>query len=132
MGLQWEANRDARDLLLNRMDKALVSGDSKRFSEINRDFHRNLYAPGRNQTLKGEIEALWDRLWLTRDRSIFALKPERMIEANREHFEIVAMLRAGKKRSAIKAAKKHRSVTVTAWAEIASAGKSDDVIGEAT
>jgi DNA-binding GntR family transcriptional regulator len=128
IGRHVEADLDGLDLLLNRMAKALYRNDSRRFSEINRDFHRNLYAPGRNQTLKSEIEALWDRLWLTRDRSIFALKPERMIEAHREHLEMVAMLRAGKKHSAIKAAKNHRSATMAAWAEIAaSAGRCDDV-----
>src|SRR5262245_4593969 len=128
IGRHVEADLVALDLLLNRMAKALARGDAKRFSEINRNFHRALYAPGRNQTLKGEIEDLWDRLWLTRDRSIFALKPERMIEAHREHIEMAEMLRTGKKRSALKAAKKHRTATVAAWAEIAATRGGDDVM----
>jgi DNA-binding GntR family transcriptional regulator len=51
-----------------------------------------------------------------------------MVEAHAEHLEMVAMLRAGNKRGAIKAAKKHRSATVTAWADIASAGRSDEAM----
>ena len=112
---------DALEALSRKMAQAVERGDPKAFSEVNRGFHRALYAPGPNQTLKAEIEGLWDRLWLTRDRSIFAMDPDRMESAQAEHELILAALRRGDAGAALAAAARHRLATLRAWSVIVQA-----------
>jgi len=97
------------------MDAAGEAGDAGRFSEANRAFHRAVYAPGRNETLKQEIEDLWDRVWRTRSRSIFALLPTRMAGAQAEHRAILDALARGRVEEVQRAMAAHRAATLAGW-----------------
>ncbi|MEZ5776529.1 MAG: GntR family transcriptional regulator [Hyphomicrobiaceae bacterium] len=99
------------------VDEMAASEDPERFSKLNREFHTALYLPGPNATLKAEIEALWDRLWQTRDVSIFAMDARRIEGARREHAGILARLQAGEAREALELMIVHRRATLKAWHE---------------
>jgi DNA-binding GntR family transcriptional regulator len=101
--------------LLDRMDRQAQARQAQRFTETNRRFHAALYAPGRNDVLKQEIQILWDRVWRARPRSIFALDPVRMQEAQAEHGAVLEALRKGDGALASQAMSRHRSKTLGSW-----------------
>src|SRR5262249_45112069 len=104
--------------LLERMDRDLAAGSTARFSAGNREFHRQLYAPGTNSVLKQEIEELWDRVWRARSQSIFEVDRPRMAAPQIEHRAIPAALVKGDGEAAAMAAIRHRDATLDSWAEI--------------
>lgn len=106
--------------LLERMDRQAQARQAQRFTETNRRFHGALYAPGRNDVLKEEIEVLWDRVWRARPRSIFALDPMRMQAAQTEHRAIVEAIRKGDPARAAEAMSGHRTNTLGSWRDIGS------------
>jgi len=104
--------------LLERMDRDLSAGSASRFSTGNREFHRQLYAPGTNSVLKQEIEELWDRVWRARAQSIFEVDRARMSAAQGEHRAILAALGKGDASAAADACARHRDRTLASWAEV--------------
>ncbi len=100
------------------MDEAISDSNAQRFSELNREFHRLAYAPGSNATLRDEIEELWDRVWRTRTRTIFAEAPARMRATQQEHRAILKALVRGSPVDATTAATAHREATLAAWREL--------------
>lgn len=106
------------DALVTDMDVAVAKADARRFSELNRAFHRAAYAPGPNQALLDEIEELWDRVWRTRARTIFAEAPARMRATQQEHRAIMKALKQGDAAAAAVAAGGHRDAILAAWREL--------------
>jgi len=104
--------------LLERMDRLAQARQPQRFTDTNRRFHAALYAPGRNDVLKQEIQILWDRVWRARPRSIFALDPVRMQTAQAEHRAILDSVRKRDAARAAEAMSRHRSKTLGSWREI--------------
>ena len=107
--------------ILERMDRQAQARQSQRFSEGNRRFHSLCYAPGPNPILQDEIQILWDRVWRARARSIFALDPERMRAAQKEHWAILDAVRAGDPEAAAEAMTRHRANTLESWRDVVSA-----------
>ena len=101
--------------LLDRMDRHAGDGRGDRFGAANREFHRLLYAPGRNETVKGEIEQLWDRVWRARAQSIFEVDARRMADAQAEHRALLAAIGAGDGAAAAAAMAHHRLATLKSW-----------------
>ena len=89
--------------------------------EGNRRFHTLCYAPGPNRILQEEIQILWDRVWRARARSIFALDPERMRAAQKEHWAILEAIRASDAEAAAAAMERHRANTLESWRMVVSA-----------
>lgn len=117
-GCLSKAQLDGLRCIHAAMDAAAASSDPERFSVLNRDFHRLAYAAGPNACLKDEIEELWDRVWRTRARTIFASSPERMRKAQEEHTAILEALSNGAQKAAERAASAHRRATLAAWREL--------------
>jgi DNA-binding GntR family transcriptional regulator len=109
---------DAMKRLLDRMDEDAAAGEADRFSQGNREFHTNLYAPGPNAALKQEIQDLWDRVWRARAASIFAVDPARMAQAQQEHRKILAAMRREDADAAAAAMERHRHHTMASWQRI--------------
>ncbi len=101
--------------LLERMDLHAAAGEAIRFSALNREFHRRLYAPGGNGALKAEIEELWDRVWRARAQPIFGAAPERMKAAQAEHRALLSAVATGDAATARTAADRHREATLATW-----------------
>ncbi len=89
--------------------------DSKRASELNRQFHVLLYMPCPNIFLKKEIDALWNKVWSTQQRSVFERSPVRVGGAVEEHEEILKAIASGSQEAVRIAAFKHRDVTLASW-----------------
>lgn len=89
--------------------------DPKRSSELNRRFHVVLYEPCPNTFLKQEIDMLWDKVWSTQQRSVFARSPGRVAGAADEHDEILAAIASGSQTAVRKAALAHREHTLDSW-----------------
>ncbi|MYN13896.1 FCD domain-containing protein [Pusillimonas sp. TS35] len=99
-----------------RINKQLSKAtDSKRASELNREFHVQLYTPCRNAFLKQEIDALWDKVWSTQQRSVFERSSVRMPAAVEEHAQILAALRSGSIEQVRHALLIHRQHTMDSW-----------------
>lgn len=93
-------------------------GPNSRYSQLNRQFHTELYAPGFNSVLQREIASLWDQVWRARAQSIFEVDPDRVRGATEEH---AAILAAVKKRDVVaveRAMIKHRDATLATWRTI--------------
>jgi DNA-binding GntR family transcriptional regulator len=101
--------------LLQKMDRMLERNRAIEFSEANRRFHTLSYAPGPHPMLKVEIQQLWDRVWQTRSRSLFRLRPGRMRPAQREHRVLVDAFEIGDSEAADAAARTHMDHTLAAW-----------------
>jgi DNA-binding GntR family transcriptional regulator len=106
------------DRLLQRMDDDAAAGRADQFSQGNREFHAELYAPGPNAALKQEIQDLWDRVWRARAASIFAIDRERMAQAQIEHRKIFTAIRQGDPGAGRAAMERHRSRTMDSWRRI--------------
>lgn len=104
--------------LLAEMDLMVAEGRASDYREANRRFHMELYAPGPYPSLVEEIRVLWDRLWQTRTRSLFHLRPDEMGRAQAEHREMVAAVRRGDREGASAAARDHRRHNLHAWADV--------------
>lgn len=96
-------------------DELKKTRDPKRASELNRQFHVMLYEPCPNRFLTQEIDALWDKVWSTQQRSVFDRSPARVKGAADEHLEIVEALSSGSKAEVHKAALVHREHTLSSW-----------------
>ena len=89
--------------------------DPARSSELNRQFHVVLYRPCPNTFLKQEIDALWDKVWSTQQRSVFVRTPSRVGGAAREHDDILDAIASGSIAAVRKAAMVHREHTLDSW-----------------
>jgi DNA-binding GntR family transcriptional regulator len=96
-------------------DELKKTKDSKRSSELNREFHVVLYEPCPNTFLKQEIDMLWDKVWSTQQRSVFERAPARVKGAADEHTDIVEALASGSVAAVRKAAMSHRERTLESW-----------------
>lgn len=96
-------------------DELKRTEDAKRSSELNRQFHVELYRPCPNMFLKQEIDMLWDKVWSTQQRSVFERAPGRVRGAVDEHTEILAAIGAGAVEAVRAAALVHRARTLESW-----------------
>lgn len=103
--------------LITRMQEHAEAGDGSKYSEANRSFHHQLYAPGANEVLKTTIEQLWDRLWQTRTLSLFTLVPKQMTQAQGDHEVLVDTIADGDAKKAASLMAKHRLHTLEGWEE---------------
>ncbi|MDQ4005884.1 MAG: GntR family transcriptional regulator [Actinomycetota bacterium] len=108
----------AMNRLLERMDGFADRRAASAFSDANRRLHSALYEPAPWDLLKEQIRELWDRVWNTRGRSLFALRPDRASDAQDEHRRIVAAVARGDARAAASAAEAHRRATLEAWRSV--------------
>lgn len=103
---------------LHRMDRLAERNRGIEFSETNRRFHTLAYDPVPLPLLTDEIQQLWDRVWQTRSRSLFRLRPGRMRLAQREHRAIVEAFAAADPEAAEAASRTHMEHTLAAWREL--------------
>ena len=94
-------------------------GGNARYSQLNRDFHRTLYAPSPNSVIRREIEDLWDQVWRARAHSIFELDPGRVAGATHEHEEIVDAVERRDAARLDAAMEHHRAQTLRSWRMVA-------------
>jgi DNA-binding GntR family transcriptional regulator len=115
--------------LIEQMSRPDTMGNSDRFTQLNRQFHTALFAPGPNAVLKQEIEDLWDQVWRVRRLSIFLIDPARSSGAHTEHQAIVEAVAANDPKQLERAMTRHRNQTMRTWAKIveeSEAGKEGD------
>ncbi len=86
--------------IVSDMEKALHKRQYQAVADLNKEFHRNLYALAGNEYLERMIFELWD--FAVRSRAVFALVPKRAQQAIQEHQKI---LRALEKRDGVLAEK---------------------------
>ncbi len=91
------------------------SPSSKHASELNRQFHVVLYEPCPNLFLKQEIDALWDKVWSTQQRSVFERSSARIGGAAQEHEDILAAIQSGDVVAVREAMFGHRRHTLASW-----------------
>jgi DNA-binding GntR family transcriptional regulator len=106
-----------------RMDELAHEGRYDDFSQANREFHRQLWAPCPIKLLKEEIETLWDRMWLVRSDTLFRLRSERTAEAQREHSSILEALQMGDTEAVATQMERHRANTLAVWQDIVQEGE---------
>jgi DNA-binding GntR family transcriptional regulator len=94
-------------------------GTRTRYTQLNRQFHAQLYAPCPNSVLKQEIESLWDRVWRARSQSIFEMDPDRIRGATQEHQDIFDAVKSEDTAAVEKAMIRHREATLAGWRAIA-------------
>lgn len=100
----------------HRLNEELRSTkDPRRSSELNRQFHVVIYEPCPNKFLKQEIDILWDKVWSTQQRSVFARSPERVSGAADEHDDILTALASGSVVDVRRTALEHREHTLMSW-----------------
>jgi DNA-binding GntR family transcriptional regulator len=96
--------------------QALKAEKSLDFTQANRRFHEAVEQPG--EVSAAIVGDLWDRLWqIRRHMSLFALVPEQMAVAHREHNAILEAVRRGDPQAAKAAMEAHRLSTVQAWTD---------------
>jgi DNA-binding GntR family transcriptional regulator len=106
--------------ILEKMRMAVSkSGPAGRYSQLNRQFHEDLYAPGPNSVLKKEIGSLWDQVWRARAQSIFEVEPSRVAKATAEHEAIFEAVKQKNVRAVERAMNEHRDATLETWRKIA-------------
>ena len=117
---QAAEHRSERDLAAahrarGETEDASRAGDAASFSAGNRAFHQALEAAA-DELLRATIDDLWNRVWQARrSLSLFALRPEQMTLASREHDELLAAVERGDAPAARKAMEKHRASSLDAW-----------------
>jgi DNA-binding GntR family transcriptional regulator len=123
----WHSEASVRDAqeTIDRMDELVRDRRYEDFSEANRELHRHLWAPCPIELLKEEIEALWDRMWLVRPRSLFRLRPERAADAQREHRHVLEALRTGDAEAVGAQMEHHRANTLVVWQDIVRTSESE-------
>lgn len=100
---------------LAEAEKAMEAGDAIAYTRANRRLHEAIERPA-PEPVRELIEDLWERLWQTRRRmALFALLPDSIPEAQREHREIVAGLRKRDPDAAGEAMERHRLSTLANW-----------------
>jgi DNA-binding GntR family transcriptional regulator len=105
---------------LARAAAAVAEGDWMRFTAENRRFHELVEAPA-DQLLRETIAAEWDKVWQARRQSsLFAILPQRMAQAQREHEGILAALAERSCEHVVEAMTRHRDHTLAAWREAVS------------
>ncbi len=92
--------------------------NSDRFTQLNREFHTALYAPGPNAVLKQEIDDLWNQVWRVRRLSIFSVDRSRASGAHVEHQAIAEAVEAGDAKRLERAMTRHRNQTLRTWEKI--------------
>jgi DNA-binding GntR family transcriptional regulator len=126
---QAAERRSERDLAAARRalrdtDAASRAHDADRFSASNRTFHQALEASA-DELLRATVEDLWNRVsHARRSLSVFALRPEQMKLASREHEEILAAVERRDPAGARAAMELHRASTLDAWRHAVSSGSS--------
>lgn len=117
---QAAARRTDRDLAaargaLEETDVASRANDAAAFSASNRVFHQALEASA-DELLRATIDDLWNRVsQARRSLSLFALRPEQMKLASREHAKIVRAVERGDASAARAAMERHRVSSLDAW-----------------
>ncbi|MCA6112215.1 GntR family transcriptional regulator [Bradyrhizobium cenepequi] len=101
--------------LNDQMKKTKVGS---KYSELNREFHRLLCSPCKNEFLKGEINDIVARFFKRWPKTIFELRPERKALATKEHEAMLEALRAGSASRLHKMAMTHREETLKAWQDV--------------
>lgn len=79
------------DTLVNAMDAAIKRGDPIEYSNLNRDFHLNIYRASGYQELVRLIESL--RVKIEHLNYVFSQSTEAMVRSNETHRELVHALR---------------------------------------
>ena len=103
---------------LERAQGAAEAGDPMQFSAENRAFHEAVHAPA-SPLLREAIAAEWDRVWQARrQRSLFAVVPRRMLEAQQEHRLLFDALCRGAAADAVLAMTEHRRRTLQTWRQV--------------
>jgi GntR family transcriptional repressor for pyruvate dehydrogenase complex len=117
---QSAARRSDRDVAaarraLEEADVASRASDAAAFAESNRAFHQALEASA-DELLRQTIDDLWNRTsQARRSLSVFALRPEQMKSASREHEKIVRAVERGDAPAARAAMERHRLSSLDAW-----------------
>jgi DNA-binding GntR family transcriptional regulator len=117
---QAAERRSERDLAaarraLRETHVATRGNDAPSFSAGNRVFHQALEASA-DDLLRATIEDLWNRVaQARRSLSLFALRPEQMKLASREHDELLAAVERGDAAAARAAMERHRASSLDAW-----------------
>lgn len=78
--------------LIGEMDRVIEEGRFPEMGHLNYEFHMTIYRASGNGHLVRLIDELWQKT--ARVRGVFALVPERAVQANREHREILKALKA--------------------------------------
>ena len=101
----------------DRLTDTLEDFDPHVFTALNQEFHSILFAPCPNPRLLDLVTAEWARLGRLRD-STFSFVPGRALESVREHEALVRLIGSGAPLADIeRAAREHRSATLTAYLE---------------
>lgn len=98
--------------LIEQMKKAKIGS---KYSELNHQFHRLLWAPCKNEFLKNEIEDIVTRFFRRWPKSIFELRPERRALATKEHEALLDAVKARSVSKFQKMAVAHRDETLKCW-----------------
>ena len=91
--------------LVDRMDLAAASGDLKGYYPLNLQFHRTIFELAGNRKLLVVYQNCIQELHLFRRNAL--VTPERMVESNAEHREIVDMIRQGHGKKAARLMEAH-------------------------
>jgi DNA-binding GntR family transcriptional regulator len=117
---QAAERRSERDLTAARRAvretaAAVEANDAGGFSVSNRAFHQALEASA-DELVRTTVDDLWNRVWQARrNLSLFALRPEQMTLASREHDELLAAVEARDVPAARAAMERHRASALAAW-----------------
>ncbi|WP_330616998.1 GntR family transcriptional regulator [Corynebacterium mendelii] len=118
--------------LNNRMRDLLDNFDARAFTEMNRQFHRILFAACPNLHFTELVEAEWERLDYLRE-SIFSFVPERAHTSVREHEMLVDLIAMGADADYIeKVARQHRKRTLERYLERKTGAQATPTPGEST
>ncbi|MDA9521885.1 hypothetical protein XI06_16590 [Bradyrhizobium sp. CCBAU 11434] len=108
--------------LIDQMKKTKVG---TKYSELNREFHRLLYAPCKNEFLKSEVSDIVARFFKRWPKTIFELRPERKPLATKEHETMLDAVRARSASRLQKAAMAHRDETLKSWQDVVEEAESE-------
>lgn len=92
---------------IDKMDELVAAGDKESYSEVNREFHMEVYRASQANFISQLIEDLWERSEKT--MLVFNFIPERFTESNKEHKELVKYLEAHDKIGAAETLRKQKS-----------------------
>lgn len=84
--------------MIDAMERCVQQDDKTKYSEINRDFHMEMYRASKAGILVNMIEDLWNRS--ERTTMVFNMFPDRFTKSNKEHMEMVDCLEKGDRENA--------------------------------
>lgn len=122
----------AVDRALAEAGEAMDAGDGLAYTHANRRLHEAMEEPA-PAPLTELIGDQWERLWQTRRRmALFALLPESIPQAQREHGDVTAALHERDAEAAGAAMERHRLSTLGNWERaLARADAAPDMAGAA-